>query len=75
MGAKGQPLINSDRCKGCGLCIANCPKSILAMSEDLNAQGVTYPELQSNDSCIACTFCAIMCPENAIQIEKFETAR
>lgn len=71
MSAKGEPLIERDRCKGCGLCIANCPQNILEMSQGFNAQGVTYPQLNDQDRCTACTFCATMCPENAIQIRRF----
>ena len=41
--AKGKPLINSERCKGCALCIRVCPKKILEMSKETNGQGVHYP--------------------------------
>lgn len=71
MAAKGEPLIDSERCKGCGLCIANCPKTILEMSGDFNSQGVTFPVLNDNETCIACSFCATMCPEGAIEIRRF----
>ncbi|MDA3850256.1 MAG: 4Fe-4S binding protein [Spirochaetaceae bacterium] len=71
MAAKGEPLINSERCKGCGLCIANCPKNILEMSKEFNSDGVTFPTLNDEETCTACTFCATMCPENAIQIRRF----
>ena len=27
--AKGQVSFNQDRCKGCGLCVAACPKKIV----------------------------------------------
>lgn len=71
MAARGEPKINSDRCKGCGLCIAHCPQNILEMSQGFNVQGVTFPVLNDNDSCTACTFCATMCPESAIEIYRF----
>ena len=73
--AKGKPLINTERCKGCGLCIGACPKKILSMSEQTNRQGVHYPVCIDESECIACTFCAIMCPDIAIEIVKFDPER
>ena len=68
--AKGKPLINVERCKGCGLCIRVCPKKILEMSTEANGQGVSYPVCNDEASCIACTFCATMCPDCVIEIEE-----
>jgi len=68
--ATGKPIINVERCKGCGLCIRVCPKKILEMSKVTNGQGVNYPICNDESSCIACTFCATMCPDCVIEIEK-----
>lgn len=67
--AKGKPLINVERCKGCALCIGACPKKILEMSKVTNKEGVNYPVCNNEDSCIACSFCATMCPDCCIEIE------
>ena len=67
--AKGKPLINLERCKGCGLCIRVCLKKILEMSKETNSQGVNYPVVNDESSCIACCFCATMCPDCCIEIE------
>ncbi|MCR5437708.1 MAG: 4Fe-4S binding protein [Treponema sp.] len=69
--AKGRPLINVERCKGCELCIGSCPKKILEMSKETNGQGVNYPVCKNEEECIACSFCATMCPDCAIEIEQF----
>ncbi|MBP5788347.1 MAG: 4Fe-4S dicluster domain-containing protein, partial [Kiritimatiellae bacterium] len=34
------PEIEADSCKGCGRCVAACPKKCLAISEDMNKMGV-----------------------------------
>ena len=68
--AKGRPEISVEKCKGCGLCITACPKKILEMSKETNAQGVHYPVCINEDQCIACTFCATICPDMVIDIIK-----
>jgi 2-oxoglutarate ferredoxin oxidoreductase subunit delta len=66
-------IINKDRCKACGFCIAFCPKQLLQMSDDLNLRGIHYaciknesglataePEIQNPKSKMpTCTGCAI----------------
>ncbi len=62
--------IENDRCKGCGLCVAVCPKKVLKMSDEVNSKGY-FPVFQAKPgSCIACTICCIMCPDVAISIAK-----
>ena len=36
-------------CKGCGLCIASCPKKIIRFSENINARGHHYAECFEQD--------------------------
>ncbi len=68
----GKPLINSERCKGCGLCIGACPKEILRFSDHTTRQGVFYPVCINEDLCTACKFCATICPEAAIEIFRYD---
>jgi 2-oxoglutarate ferredoxin oxidoreductase subunit delta len=68
--AQGKPVIDPEKCKGCGLCIGACPRHILEFSEDVNNQGVNYPLCIDESACIACKFCAIICPDLAISILK-----
>ncbi len=59
-----RPGINPDYCKGCGLCVASCPKKVLAISEKLNSKGYHYCEY-TGDGCIGCGNCFYSCPEPA----------
>ena len=61
-------VIDSDRCKGCGLCVTVCPKKVLEISDKINAKGY-FPVFQARpDDCIHCSMCCIMCPDVAITI-------
>jgi 2-oxoglutarate ferredoxin oxidoreductase subunit delta len=63
-------IIDAQRCKGCQLCIAVCPKRSLQMSEALNKKGVKPVIFKEGAECIGCRFCATMCPDCCIEIEK-----
>ena len=56
------PDIEADSCKGCGRCVAACPKKCLAISEGMNSMGVK-PAVYSGDGCIGCAMCFYNCPE------------
>ena len=60
--------IDRDKCKGCGLCVAVCPKNVLELMKELNAKGY-FPAYQARpEDCIHCTICCVMCPDVAISI-------
>jgi 2-oxoglutarate ferredoxin oxidoreductase subunit delta len=64
--------LDSDRCKGCGLCVTVCPKNVLEISKTVNAKGY-YPAYQARpQDCIMCTTCCIMCPDVAITITQIK---
>lgn len=56
--------IYTERCKGCGICAAFCPKKVLAVSE-LEKIEVVAPE-----NCIQCGQCELRCPDFAIFVHK-----
>ena len=62
---------NTERCKGCGLCIEVCPKKILELDQSsLNAKGYHPAKVTDQSKCIACAMCATMCPDCVIKVEK-----
>ena len=70
--------INRDRCKGCYLCVVNCPNSLIKIDGELNVKGVRpavfFARLKSESGrsggCTGCAMCALICPECIIEVYK-----
>ncbi|MBC3516397.1 ferredoxin family protein [Neobittarella massiliensis] len=63
--------VNTDLCKGCGLCVQACPKQIIALAQELlNAKGYHPAQCIDEGACIGCAMCATMCPDVAITVER-----
>lgn len=54
--------INREWCKGCGICVALCPKNILVLNEEDKAMAI------HQEWCIACRLCEKTCPDLAIEV-------
>lgn len=54
--------IDRDWCKGCGICVALCPKKVL----ELDRQEKVFTARA--EDCICCKMCEIRCPDLAIEI-------
>ena len=64
--------IDTERCKGCGLCVAVCPKKVLEISATVNTRGY-FPAYQARpEDCVFCAICATMCPDVAITVTEVE---
>jgi NAD-dependent dihydropyrimidine dehydrogenase PreA subunit len=64
-----RPVIDPEECKGCGRCLAACPRKVLRFRARPNHRGV-YPAEYTGAGCTGCGICFYTCPEPyAIQIE------
>ena len=54
--------INREWCKGCGICVAFCPKQVLELDREDKAVAVRI------EDCIACRLCELRCPDLAIEV-------
>lgn len=61
--------IDSERCKGCGLCIQACPQKIIEFSAEFNTKGY-HPATPNdpNEKCPGCGFCYNNCPDTCIKV-------
>lgn len=73
----GIAVIDKDKCKSCGACVAECPRHIIAM---VPYEAGAVVECNSNDfgkdvkavcnaGCIGCGICQKNCPAEAITVE------
>ena len=64
MAAESKELvINTDWCKGCGICVAFCPKKVL---EVIHEKVVA----SNKEACIKCAQCELRCPDYAIHVRE-----
>jgi 2-oxoglutarate ferredoxin oxidoreductase subunit delta len=63
----GRIKIDTEKCKGCGLCITVCPKAGITSAKKANRSGYLPVEF-SGTSCSGCALCAVICPDAAIEV-------
>jgi 2-oxoglutarate ferredoxin oxidoreductase subunit delta len=83
----GKIIIDTERCKGCGLCVTVCAKAGIVISKKPNKSGYFPAEpvpsavegAANSDSfdklttsCTGCAVCALVCPDAAIEIFRDE---
>ncbi len=56
-------FIKEEWCKGCGICVAFCPKEALFLDEKSKAR-------KDKEKCTACGICETFCPDFAISLIK-----
>ena len=66
----GTIVVDTERCKGCGLCLIACKKEVIVLSRKVNMSGYPYAEAQNAEECVGCAACGIVCPDACITVYK-----
>ncbi|HDD26752.1 MAG TPA: 4Fe-4S dicluster domain-containing protein [Acidilobales archaeon] len=57
-----RPVVDVEKCTGCGTCVSSCPQGVLELKEGKAV--VANP-----DSCIGCRVCENVCPTGAVKVQ------
>lgn len=70
---KGAIIVDTERCKGCNLCVIACPTDAIALTAtEVNRKGYPYCQDINTDNCIGCATCATVCPDACIKVYKLK---
>ena len=65
----GAIVVDTERCKGCSLCVVACPHDVIALADKtVNVHGYRYVEPVHAEACVGCTSCAMVCPDGCITV-------
>ncbi len=71
--------IDTEKCKGCAICVRFCHNEVLVLSTDANSSGALYPVLiekgKKGKSCNGCANCAIVCPDMCFEVWRTKKAK
>ncbi|NLZ50859.1 MAG: 4Fe-4S binding protein, partial [Rikenellaceae bacterium] len=62
-------VVDTERCKGCNLCVLACPLGVLELTpKTVNTKGYHYSQPVHEEKCIGCANCAMVCPDGCISV-------
>ena len=68
MALKGAIVVDTERCKGCSVCLVNCPTKTIALAKEVNSKGYNFAYMAAPENCTGCTNCAVVCPDTVITV-------
>jgi len=68
---KGAIVVDTERCKGCNLCVVACPLNVLSLTKkEVNIKGYNFAQQVLEDTCNGWSSCATVCPDGCITVYK-----
>lgn len=71
---KGSIIVDSEKCKGCEICLAACPADVIALSREVNGKGYHFAYMADPGSCTGCANCGLVCPDSVITVYRAKTS-
>lgn len=66
---RGTVVVNTERCKGCNLCVVACPTNVLDLqAKEVNNRGYHFAYMKQSEECIGCAACGSVCPDGCIDV-------
>lgn len=67
---RGAIVVDTEKCKGCSLCVVACPAKVISLANEVNSKGYNYAQMANPESCVGCSSCALVCPDSVITVYK-----
>ena len=64
----GRIVVDTERCKGCGVCLPACPFDVIDLAGEVNMKGFHYAYMENPEACTGCMNCALVCPDAVIKV-------
>ncbi|MDR3188468.1 MAG: 4Fe-4S dicluster domain-containing protein [Prevotellaceae bacterium] len=71
---RGAIVVDTEKCKGCEVCVEACPTGVIALAQEVNGKGYRYAYMHQPAACTGCISCALVCPDSVIAVYKVKVA-
>jgi len=69
---RGAVVVDTEKCKGCNLCVVACPTDVLLLAKEVNGKGFHPAYMENPEACTGCMNCAMVCPDSVITVYRLK---
>ena len=71
---RGAVVVDREGCKGCGVCVNECPQEVLALHKEVNSRGYHFSYMENVEACTGCSNCGVVCPDTCITVYRVKAS-